>query len=120
MAERGLPLRPSFRSKQKLELGNLFWRMEYDLNARALYVYFADGEVEQQTTSADGHYVADIALDNDNIPRVLGLEFLDPLKVGVIEDWIHEAAELALAEYDDNFEKGVMQWNGQQEDDDAL
>ena len=97
------------RTLQKIKASSLFWTCDVDVSNESIYVYFADGEPTESRESADGNYRADIAYDDAFRPVVLGIEMTDPIRVGVIIDWIHEATELSLAEFGDEFVKGTMQ-----------
>lgn len=83
------------RNEEKLTEGSLYWTMDFDLTNRAMHVYFRYGNVADQVPTPDGHYSVDIDYIGD-LPIVLGLDFLEPNKVSIIQDWIEEAIEQCM------------------------
>lgn len=92
---------PPLRAANSIADGTLVWRIEYDRKERVLYVFFNDEYGTETRVSADGLSLADVRYADDGIPVVCSLEIHDPIRTGVIEDWIIEGAELAMSEFED-------------------
>lgn len=103
--------------KVRLPIGAMFYQMELDLDVRALYVHMMKHDQEiQSVVSADGDYIVDYYWNTDGLPVVVGFELLNPNKVSIIQDWIEDGIEAALAqlndhprhEFEDDHWKGVI------------
>jgi hypothetical protein len=97
--------------------GGLFYQMELDLDARALYVHMKKGEYEiHSIPSADGNAVVDYYWGTDGLPNVVGVEILNPNMISIIQDWIEDGVEACMSTlnshprhcFEDDHWKGVL------------
>ncbi len=98
------------QTHSKMRVNSLVLLVAFDLTDRTMYVQFEDEEATHEFNSEDGNYTAFVRFDPlDNIPTIVGLTFRDAVRFGVIEEWIAEACEITLEQYEDNYARGAYQ-----------